>query len=121
MMLGQRMQVEDPAVLTQEWLDFVYHMAAQPGQQQPLLKTLRGMCNLFGQHHRFVHPIVSRLASIRSLAQVMWGQKTASCPWRMPRLLPKAYRMYVCESSSSAGITSCSKELRGSIRPCWSS
>jgi len=78
--LGQRMQVADPAVITDEWLDFVYQLAAQPDLRLALLKTLRGMCNLFGQRSDFVTPIVTGLASIRCPTLVMWGQHDRIIP-----------------------------------------
>ena len=80
MTLGQRLQVVNPAFLTKEWLDIVYRMAIRPGQARSLLRTLRGMCNVFGQHQRFVEPIISGLRSIQHPTQIIWGRQDHIVP-----------------------------------------
>ena len=42
--------VEDQTLLTDEFVALNYRMAAQPGAQQAVLKTLRSAGNLFGQY-----------------------------------------------------------------------
>ncbi len=77
---GLKLTVKDPALITEEWIELAYQMAAQPGAQQAWLKTLRGMCNLLGQHPCFVNPIVNGLTSLRCPTLVMWGQHDRIVP-----------------------------------------
>ena len=75
--------VEDPALLTDDFVEFSYRMAAQPGAQQAVLKTLRSAGNLFGQFDETYRPIVENLASIRHPVMIIWG--------RQDRVLPVAH------------------------------
>ena len=75
--------VKDPAVLTDEFVDHSYRMAALPGAQQAVLKTLRSSGNLFGQHDDTYRPIVDNLGSIKKPILIIWG--------RQDRVLPVAH------------------------------
>lgn len=75
--------VKDPAFLTDDFVDLSYRMAALPGAQQAVLKTLRSAGNLFGQYDDTYRPIVDNLGSIQSPVLIIWG--------RQDRVLPVAH------------------------------
>ena len=75
--------VNDPALLTDEFVEFNYRMAAQPGAQQAVLKTLRSAGNLFGQYEDTYRPIVNNLGTIEQPVLIIWG--------RQDRVLPLAH------------------------------
>ena len=75
--------VKDPAFLTDDFVDLSYRMAALPGAQQAVLKTLRSAGNLFGQYDDTYRPIVDNLGSIESPVLIIWG--------RQDRVLPVAH------------------------------
>ena len=75
--------VKDPAFLTDDFIDLSYRMAALPGAQQAVLKTLRSAGNLFGQYDDTYRPIVDNLGSIESPVLIIWG--------RQDRVLPVAH------------------------------
>jgi 4,5:9,10-diseco-3-hydroxy-5,9,17-trioxoandrosta-1(10),2-diene-4-oate hydrolase len=58
-------------------------MAALPGAQQAVLKTLRSAGNLFGQYDDTYRPIVDNLESIQCPVLIVWG--------RQDRVLPVAH------------------------------
>ncbi len=75
--------VKDPALLTDDFVDLSYRMAALPGAQRAVLKTLRSAGNLFGQYDDMYRPIVDNLESIKSPVLIIWG--------RQDRVLPVAH------------------------------
>jgi 4,5:9,10-diseco-3-hydroxy-5,9,17-trioxoandrosta-1(10),2-diene-4-oate hydrolase len=75
--------VKDPAFLTDDFVDLSYRMAALPGAQQAVLKTLRSAGNLFGQYDDTYRPIVDNLESIQCPVLIVWG--------RQDRVLPVAH------------------------------
>jgi len=75
--------VNDPALLTDDFVDLSYRMAALPGAQPAVLKTLRAAGNLFGQYDDIYRPIVANLVSIKNPALIIWG--------RQDRVLPVAH------------------------------
>ena len=75
--------VKDPAFLTDDFVDLSYRMAALPGAQQAVLKTLRSAGNLFGPYADTYRPIVDNLGSIKSPVLIIWG--------RQDRVLPVAH------------------------------
>jgi 4,5:9,10-diseco-3-hydroxy-5,9,17-trioxoandrosta-1(10),2-diene-4-oate hydrolase len=75
--------VKDPAFLTDDFVDLSYRMAALPGAQQAVLKTLRSAGNLFGQYDDTYRPIVDNLESIQCPVLLVWG--------RQDRVLPVAH------------------------------
>ncbi len=75
--------VNDPALLTEEFVEFNYRMAARPGAQQAVLKTLRTAGNLFGQSEDTYRPIVNSLGKIKQQVLIIWG--------RQDRVLPVAH------------------------------
>jgi 4,5:9,10-diseco-3-hydroxy-5,9,17-trioxoandrosta-1(10),2-diene-4-oate hydrolase len=75
--------VKDRALLTDDFVDLSYRMAAQPGAQQAVLKTLRSAGNLFGQYEETFRPIVDNLVSINCPVLIIWG--------RQDRVLPVAH------------------------------
>ena len=75
--------VNDPALLSEEFVEFNYRMAAQPGAQQAVLKTLRTAGNLFGQYEDTYRPIVNNLGKIKQPVLIIWG--------RQDRVLPVAH------------------------------
>jgi len=75
--------VKDPAFLTDDFIDLSYRMAALPGAQLAVLKTLRSAGNLFGQYDDTYRPIVDNLGSIESPVLIIWG--------RQDRVLPVAH------------------------------
>ena len=75
--------VKDPAFLTDDFVDLSYRMAALPGAQQAVLKTLRSAGNLFGQRDDTYRPIVDNIGSIKNPILMIWG--------RQDRVLPIAH------------------------------
>ena len=57
-----------------------YWMAALPGAQQAVLKTLRSAGNLFGQYDDTYRPIVDNLGSIESPVLIIWGRQDRVLP-----------------------------------------
>ena len=75
--------VNNPDLLTDDVVEFNYRMAARPGAQQAVLKTLRSVGNLFGQYEDAYRPIVDKLGKIKQPVLIIWG--------RQDRVLPVAH------------------------------
>ena len=75
--------VNDPALLTDDFVGLSYRMAAVPGAQRAVLKTLRSAGNLFGQHDDIYRSIIDNLGSIAKPVLILWG--------RQDRVLPVAH------------------------------
>lgn len=75
--------VKDQALLTDDFVEFNYRMAARPGAQQAVLKTLRSAGSLFGQSDDTYRPILDNLDSINQPVLIIWG--------RQDRVLPVAH------------------------------
>ena len=61
-------------------MDLSYRMAALPGAQQAVLKTLRSAGNLFGQYADTYRPIVDNFGSIKSPVLIIWGRQDCVLP-----------------------------------------
>ena len=88
--------VKDPAFLTDAFVDLSYRMAALPGAQQAVLKTLRSAGNLFGQYDDTYRPIVDNLGSIESPVLIIWG--------RQDRVLPVAHGQAAVKELPNASL-----------------
>ncbi len=75
--------VMDRALLTDDFINLSYRMAALPGAQQAVLKTLRSAGNLFGQYDDIYRSIIDNLGSIAKPVLIIWG--------RQDRVLPVAH------------------------------
>jgi pimeloyl-ACP methyl ester carboxylesterase len=75
-----QLYVHDQAFITEEEIDLSYQMAAQPGRQQVLLETLRGVGNLSGQKKSFYEPLCSELKTIKQPTLVIWGRQDQVVP-----------------------------------------
>jgi 4,5:9,10-diseco-3-hydroxy-5,9,17-trioxoandrosta-1(10),2-diene-4-oate hydrolase len=75
-----QLYVHDQASITEEEIDLSYQMAAQPGRQQALLETVRGVGNLSGQKKSFYEPLCSELKTIRQPTLVIWGRQDQIVP-----------------------------------------
>jgi 4,5:9,10-diseco-3-hydroxy-5,9,17-trioxoandrosta-1(10),2-diene-4-oate hydrolase len=75
--------VHDAALVTDEWIELGYQLAALPGAQQAILSALRRNCNLRGLRGDVSRTIVGNLANITASTLVVWG--------RQDRILPVAH------------------------------
>ena len=72
--------VNDRALLTDDFVELNYRMAALPGAQQAVLKTLRSAGNLFGQYNETYRPIVENLELIKCPVLIIWGRQDRVLP-----------------------------------------
>ena len=72
--------VQGESALTDELYELQYQMAAQPGAQQALLKTLRWAFSPFGARERYYGPILRGLPSICHPTLIIWGQQDPYFP-----------------------------------------
>ncbi len=89
---GLRLFVRDPAVSTEESIQISYQMATRPGVPQALLKTLRALGNLGGQHEKIYGPIVRGLAQIEHPTLVIWGRQDRAVPVAHAQIAAKGLR-----------------------------
>lgn len=72
--------VYDPALVTDEWVELGYEMAALPGAQDAVLSALRSSCNLRGMRRDVIAPVVANLASISAPTLIIWGKQDRILP-----------------------------------------
>ena len=72
--------VYDPALVTDDWVELGYQLAALPGAGGPILSALRSGCNLRGMRDDVVRDIVDNLANITAPTLIIWGQQDALIP-----------------------------------------
>ncbi len=70
----------DQDLITDEFVEFKYRLAAQPGAQESFLSTVRAQGNFGGQRDHVVHSIVDNLASITAPTLIIWGQQDRILP-----------------------------------------
>ena len=72
--------VHDPAVITDEFIELNYQMAALPGAQQAFLKALRSNGNFFGQYDSLYGTNTRGMASFTKPVFVIWGRQDQIIP-----------------------------------------
>ncbi len=72
--------VYDPALVTDEDVQFNYEISVRPGAKQTFLKTLRSIGNIFGQQLTATGPILEHLPAITQPTLVLWGREDAIIP-----------------------------------------
>jgi 4,5:9,10-diseco-3-hydroxy-5,9,17-trioxoandrosta-1(10),2-diene-4-oate hydrolase len=70
----------DPALVTDERVEFEYQMSLLPGAQEAFLSTLRRNATLRGVRDDVWRPIVDNLQSITAPTLVIWGQQDRILP-----------------------------------------
>jgi 4,5:9,10-diseco-3-hydroxy-5,9,17-trioxoandrosta-1(10),2-diene-4-oate hydrolase len=75
--------VHDPALVTDEWVELGYQLAALPGAQEAILSALRANCNLRGLRGDVTHIILDTLPNITAPTLIVWGEQD--------RIVPVAY------------------------------
>ena len=70
----------DPALVTDELVEFSYSLASLPGAQEALLSTVRTLGNIRGMRKDALHPIVDNLSSITVPTLIFWGQQDRILP-----------------------------------------
>ena len=89
-------EVYDQAVLTDEFIELRYQMAALPGAQQALLRKLRWGFNLFGPYERYYGPILRGLPSIHNPTLIVWG--------RLDKWIPVAHAQVAAQRLPNARV-----------------
>ena len=72
--------VHDPAVITDELIEFSYSLAAMPGAQKSFLSTVRTLGNFRGIRKDVLSSIVDNLTTITAPTLVFWGQQDRILP-----------------------------------------
>ncbi len=70
----------DPALITDELVDFKYELSALPGAQEAILSGLRQDVTLRGVRDHVWRPIVDNLPNITAPTLVIWGQQDRIIP-----------------------------------------
>lgn len=70
----------DPAVVTEELVETNLSLAALPGAQRALLRTLRAAFDLRGVRREVYRPIVGALGRIRAPTLIVWGRQDRIVP-----------------------------------------
>jgi pimeloyl-ACP methyl ester carboxylesterase len=81
--------VYDPALVTDEWIELGYQLAALPGAQQAILSALRANCNLRGMRGDVTQTILDNLASITAPTLIVWGEQDRVLPVAHARVAEK--------------------------------
>lgn len=81
--------VYDPALVTDEWVELGYQLAALPGAQQGILSALRTSCNLGGMRGDAIRSIVDNLADITAPTLILWGEQDRFLPVAHARVAEK--------------------------------
>jgi pimeloyl-ACP methyl ester carboxylesterase len=72
--------VVDPALVTEDLVEFAYERAALPGAQASFLSILRYGCSLRGVRRHIIRPLVDELPTIAAPTLVVWGQQDRILP-----------------------------------------
>lgn len=72
--------VYDPALVTNELVEFYYQLDTLPGAQKSFLSMLRAGCNLHGLRDDVIRPILDNLATITAPTLIVWGQQDRILP-----------------------------------------
>jgi len=72
--------VYDPALITDEEVQYDYELSIQPGAQRAFLKTLRTLGSLFGQKRSLYGPILQKLPTLTQPTLVLWGREDRVVP-----------------------------------------
>ena len=72
--------VHDPAVITDELIEFSYSLAAMPGAQNAFLSMIRTYGNFLGMHKDVLSSIVDNLTTIIVPTLIFWGQQDRILP-----------------------------------------
>lgn len=70
----------DQDLITDEFIEFKYQLAALPGAQQTFLSTVRTLGNFWGMRDAVVASIVENLTSITAPTLIIWGQQDRILP-----------------------------------------
>ena len=72
--------VDDPGLITSEWIELGYQMDSLPNTQRSFLATLRAGLTLAGFRRSVYKPILDKLGSIRTPTLIIWGQQDRILP-----------------------------------------
>jgi 4,5:9,10-diseco-3-hydroxy-5,9,17-trioxoandrosta-1(10),2-diene-4-oate hydrolase len=72
--------LHDPALVTDELVDFGYSLASLPGAQDALLSTVRTLGNIRGMRKDVLRPIADNLSAITVPTLIFWGQQDRILP-----------------------------------------
>jgi 4,5:9,10-diseco-3-hydroxy-5,9,17-trioxoandrosta-1(10),2-diene-4-oate hydrolase len=86
----------DPALITDELIDFQYQLSALPGAQGAMLSTLRRNVTLRGLRDRAWRSIVEELHNITAPTLIVWGQQD--------RILPVAHAQVARDRIANARL-----------------
>ena len=71
---------QDPALLTDAFVDLNYDLITQPGAQAAYLSTVRSLASVFGARRHIGDDIIARLDEIQVPVLVIWGAQDAIVP-----------------------------------------
>ena len=81
--LTLKQSVYNPTLITNQWVELYYQIAARPGAWKALLALINANIDLFGVRREVYQAITSRLTTITAPTLVLWG--------RQDRVLPVAH------------------------------
>ncbi len=75
-----KLAVNNPEVITKEFIDFYYQLFNQPGYQTFLLKLTRMLVNVRSAKQELLMPIMGSLGKIKRPTLIIWGDKDKVLP-----------------------------------------
>ena len=88
--------VYDPTVISDEWFEKIYQLAALPGALSALIRLSRTNLNVFGVRSEVFCPIIHQLSKITAPTLVVWGQQD--------RVLPVAHAYVAAQGIANARL-----------------
>ena len=77
-----REAVDDPAVLTKEFVDIYHEIHAMPGNQKSLLRVIRSILSFKGGKREVLGPVINNLHRITQPTLVLWGDHDKILPMK---------------------------------------